>query len=486
MKKILSLSNLRSSLKVKTIIFTFTIMTLLLCSGGTVLLPYGGTASAATAPPATWQEHWFEHNQLVKLAYYNDDVAIYLDDDLNKANVNWVNNYTTNLWKYVKQTYGTMGGDGRLYVILHNKYGGGHPSEYYSSSHDYRNVIDVGGSDFASNTGWNLDAITHEVGHIVELASYGTQGSPAFNIWKDSKWCEIFNYDAYNGLGMTSEAQRAYNNCMNTTDSFPVAGTAWFKNWFYPIWSKYGKATVLNNYFKLLSQYYPKDVNGAYTRTMNMGEFVYFWGLAANTDLKAQATTAFGWTTDYESQLQKARLEFSVLSKSPTFYKDINYGGTSVSLTPGTYTLAQLQAKGIPNDWASSIKVPSGYTVTIYNDDNFKGTSWTLTADNSSLVGLDCNDLMTSVKITAPVTVYADVNYAGYGISIPKGTYTLNQLQAMGIPNDWVSSIKVQSGVTVEVYQDDNFLGTKWTFTADEANMVNRGCNDAMSSVKIY
>ncbi|MBC8061600.1 MAG: hypothetical protein H7Y18_13165 [Clostridiaceae bacterium] len=124
-----------------------------------------------------------------------------------------------------------MGGDGRLYVILHKKYGGGHPAYYYDGSHDYRNVIDVSGSDFVSQTGWNLDAVTHEVGHIVESATKGTKGSPAFGIWKDSKWCEIFNYDVYNGLGMTSEAQRAYNNCISITDSFPAAGTAWFKKW---------------------------------------------------------------------------------------------------------------------------------------------------------------------------------------------------------------------------------------------------------------
>jgi len=34
------------------------------------------------APPETWQEHWFEHNQLVKRVYYNDEVAMYYDDDM--------------------------------------------------------------------------------------------------------------------------------------------------------------------------------------------------------------------------------------------------------------------------------------------------------------------------------------------------------------------------------------------------------------------
>lgn len=354
---------------------------------------------AASTPPATWQEHWFEHNQLLKLSYYNDDIAVYLDDDIKKENVTWVNSYMTNVWKYAKKTYGQMGGDGRLYIILHNKYGGGHPSDYYDASHDNRNVIDIGGSDFKSNTGWNLDAITHEVAHIVESTTYGTRGCPAFNIWKDSKWAEIFNYDVYNALGMKSDAERAYNNCMKVTDSFPKAGTAWFKNWFYPIWNQYGKTNVLNNYFKILSERFPKDANGRYTRDMNMGEFVYFWSLAANTDLKQQATTAFGWNDEYENQLKKAKSDFSE-AKGVTFYENISYGGKSVTLAPGNYTLAQLQAKGILNDWVSSIKVEQGHTVEIYQDDNFKGQKWTFTESESNLVNKNCNDVMSSVKIS--------------------------------------------------------------------------------------
>jgi len=51
--------------------------------------------------------------------------------------------------------------------------------------------------------------------------------------------------------------------------------------------------------------------------------------------------------------------------------------------------------------------------------------------------------------------------------------------------NDSVSSIKVPSGMQVEVYTDDNFGGSKWTFTADNANFGSAGCNDVMSSVKI-
>ena len=80
------------------------------------------------------------------------------------------------------------------------------------------------------------------------------------------------------------------------------------------------------------------------------------------------------------------------------FYADINYGGTAITLGVGNYTLSQLNARGIPNDWMSSLKVPSGWTVEVYEHDNFGGTKWTYTS-SSSWVGTTVNDKMSSVKI---------------------------------------------------------------------------------------
>src|SRR6185369_9309439 len=84
-----------------------------------------------------------------------------------------------------------------------------------------------------------------------------------------------------------------------------------------------------------------------------------------------------------------------------TFYSSVNYTGTAgQKLAKGTYTLSQLAAKGIANDSASSVKIPSGWKVTIYQNDNFGGTSWVLTSDTSSFTGISgLNDAMSSCKI---------------------------------------------------------------------------------------
>ena len=81
-----------------------------------------------------------------------------------------------------------------------------------------------------------------------------------------------------------------------------------------------------------------------------------------------------------------------------TFYENSNYGGWSVSLPEGTYNYRDIVAKGIKNDAISSLKVNSGYKVTLYNDEGFNGTSKAFTGD-ASYVGDEMNDKTSSIKI---------------------------------------------------------------------------------------
>lgn len=84
------------------------------------------------------------------------------------------------------------------------------------------------------------------------------------------------------------------------------------------------------------------------------------------------------------------------------FYQNTSYAGAAgLPLTAGNYTLAQLAAMGVPNDWASSMTLPPGWTVTLYSSDNFAGTSWTLTTNVPSFLTLSpsANDQMSSCRI---------------------------------------------------------------------------------------
>ncbi len=269
----------------------------------------GGGVISIPNPPATWQEHWFEHNQLLSLVFYDNDVAVYYDNDVDRS-VTWTYQFIGDVWRYTKNLYGSFGKDPRLYAVLHTgKYPGGHPSGYFDSSHDFRNVLDVGPGPWTSND-YNAVAIpTHEVAHIVEGSSKDSHGSPAFSLWGDSKWAEIYNYDVYRGLGKTDYATQWYNEQIGRSDAFPRANTFWFRDWFYPIYNQYGQAQVLNRYFTLLSQCFTK--NGVdYARDLNWGEFVHFWSGAAGVNLKSLATNAFGWPAEWETQFRKAQQDF--------------------------------------------------------------------------------------------------------------------------------------------------------------------------------
>jgi len=268
------------------------------------------TALSITAQPASWQEHWFEHVQNVQRVFSDSDVAIYYDSDVDRS-ITWPNKFLGDVWRYTKRNYGNFSSDGLLYAIFHTgKYSGGHPSTYFDASHDFRDVIDCGSSDsnaWKSGTDNDLDVPAHEVAHVVEFANNGVKGSPAFRLWGDSKWAEIFIYDVYNNLWLP-DATRSYNLNMEKRDNFPRENTAWFRDWFYPIYS-HGGSAVLSRFFKLLSENFPRNEQ-SYSRDMNWGEFVHFWSGAAGVNLKPLATTAFHWPDDWETMFQNAKRDF--------------------------------------------------------------------------------------------------------------------------------------------------------------------------------
>jgi hypothetical protein len=252
-------------------------------------------------PPASWQEHWFEHEQLLTRVFHDDCVAIYFDADVDRDEAAWLFPYVSRIWEYSLATYGAMGEE-RLFVIFHQgKYGGGHPSYWYDASHDNRNVADQGGNDWSQG---NYDLVSHEIGHVVEsTAPYPRRSSPAFGLWGDSKWAEFYQYDLYVALGMTEHAEAVFDRFTNASDDFPRPGTRWFRDWFHPLWRDHGGAQVMVNFFRLLHDHYD---GGA----MNWGEYVHFSSGAAGTDLVALATEAFGWPDEWQQQLEEARAEF--------------------------------------------------------------------------------------------------------------------------------------------------------------------------------
>ncbi len=263
-------------------------------------------------PPATWQEHWFDHRQLLGLYHSDEHCAIYLDPDVRRAQVRWLPRFINATWQYSKATYGdAFGADPRIYSIHHaGRHGGGHAGYYVSPVHDYRNVSDCGLHTWREGNALARELPAHEIGHSVESAGNGAHGSPAYEIWGDSKWAEFYIYDLYTALGMDREAKGVYRRFTGNTDDFPRRGTHWFRDWFYPLWRDCGRAQVMNGFFRELARHFPRDSGGTYTRRMNWGEYVHFTSGAAAADMSGQAARAFGWPREWAGQLEHAREQF--------------------------------------------------------------------------------------------------------------------------------------------------------------------------------
>ncbi|WP_454801055.1 endo-beta-N-acetylglucosaminidase H [Mucilaginibacter phyllosphaerae] len=134
------------------------------------------------------------------------------------------------------------------------------------------------------------------------------------------------------------------------------------------------------------------------TQTVNNAYGIYLYYNLPNTDvhtyLSSVSNALYGSQTVYTGGTTPAT--------GVNFYQDINYTGTATSSIPkGNYTTAQLQAYGFVDNWASSLKVPTGWTVTMYSNNNFTGTSWVRTANTPNFTTLSptANDVVSSVKI---------------------------------------------------------------------------------------
>ncbi|MCP9611490.1 fibronectin type III domain-containing protein [Coprobacter tertius] len=271
-------------------------------------------------PAETINEDWDVHRATLRLQYYDDDIAIYYDDDMDKS-ITWPKEVFGDIWRYCKKVYGDYS-DPRLEVYFHaGKYSGGHPSTWSRADHHYKNILDLG-TGAGTNEAWqsyggnNLDLPVHEIGHIMEGASLHVHGSPERVVWGDSKYAEIFNYDVYVGCGLTDQAERWKKMQMENNDSStPAPGIYWFRDFYYPIYSQYGGSKLLADFFVYMKKLIPQK-NGDYTRDMNMGEFIHCYSAAAGVNLKSQATVAFGWKDEWEFQLTKAQAE------CPFDYKD--------------------------------------------------------------------------------------------------------------------------------------------------------------------
>lgn len=171
-------------------------------------------------------------------------------------------------------------------------------------------------------------------------------------------------------------------------------------------------------------------------------------------------------------------------------YVDPNYGGQCVVKETGDYP--NPSAIGLPNDSISSIRVGSSVKATLCKDDNYGGGCETFTGDDPDLgnngIG---NDQVSSVRVESrcspnanQVALFVDPSYTGQCVVKDIGQYS--NPNAIGLPNDSISSVKVGGSVQAVLCRDDGYGGGCETFTGDDPDLGGNSIgNDQVSSAKV-
>ena len=130
------------------------------------------------------------------------------------------------------------------------------------------------------------------------------------------------------------------------------------------------------------------------------------------------------------------------------------------------------------------------YVVVVYNNSGGKNftigvgsKSFTSYVPGWSAITLKWNESIPS--ITGLVTTYKDCDYAGSSAGLSIGDYTLSQLNALGVLDNDISSIKVTEGYKLVLFDSDNFQGASVEVTSTTNCLVGIGWNDKASSIKV-
>lgn len=174
-------------------------------------------------------------------------------------------------------------------------------------------------------------------------------------------------------------------------------------------------------------------------------------------------------------------------SNTASFYQHCSYGGYGVSLSFGSYTTAELITAGILNNDISSARLPMlGVKVRLYDADNFTGSPLVINSTNSCLSGVGFNDKASSIIIepyggTGIIKTYQHSSYSGTEVLLGVGAYTTAELNALGVLDNDISSIRVPSNMKVILYDNNYFKGTSVALTADNSYLGS--FNDKTSSI---
>ncbi len=162
-------------------------------------------------------------------------------------------------------------------------------------------------------------------------------------------------------------------------------------------------------------------------------------------------------------------------------FADCYYRGRSQSIRPGYYNNMSAFQSGNVNP--ASLRVPPGYKLELFQQDNFSGAKMVVTSDNpcisASLRGRVRSMIVTynGYGGTDPwtpgndvVMVYQNCYFGGQSVKLNAGRFA--SMGNIGMSSTSIASLKVPMGFEVELYQYQNFTGSRTLLRGDNTCLV--------------
>ena len=198
-------------------------------------------------------------------------------------------------------------------------------------------------------------------------------------------------------------------------------------------------------------------------------------------------------------------------------YEQCNYRGVNVPYRVGNYSTIPTAFRGK----VASVKVPSGYEAVFYSGTNFSGESYTLGSDNTCLPA-DVKTRARSLRVarsgsgfggsggsgggfggsggsggsggfggsggsgesggsgSSVVIAYPNCNFTGEGLKLQLGEFPTLPSNV----SNRISSIRINPGYVVRVYQGENFRGPYKEFTSSQTCLT-KPWNQTLGSMRI-
>lgn len=93
--------------------------------------------------------------------------------------------------------------------------------------------------------------------------------------------------------------------------------------------------------------------------------------------------------------------------------------------------------------------------------------------------------ILLPLPVFADVTVYPECDYRGAGVSLAPGDYSARELTQFGISENSISSIDVERGYAITVYEHDLWIGRNGSLRRSDPCLTNDRFDDIISSLTV-